>query len=823
MKKKLLALALAVALVVSLCPAAAAVTSYKSWSQGDSQWGSLPMGGAGSDTMKKAGCLITAVAKMLVYSGQQDETFTPGKCLDALKESDMLTSGGAMRSGNYNKSFLPTYAPELKHESSAAHSSSPWGQDKAVSEISSKLNNSYYVIVCVKNTSTGNTHWMLVDRVENGDVYVMDNGGVVPLYGTKKYSGGVIDQSYFKYSGTGSKPPVSDTTVTDNGPVISPTTEPGQDLPQGKPFYFKGKITSVSKVTSATISILSADGQTTLQTKTIKPNTLTVDIATSGLDALKFGQLSPGSYLFKLTATSQSGKTSTWQKGFSIAGTTPTPAAPAASTLTISPTTQPSERMAYQAPFSFEGTITSNYDITYVYAAVKDRDNGMAYLTRDDSPLVKKYDIKTSILNDLRLDQFATGRYTLVVTAKDASGKEAIWQRDFSIEKPATPEPSKPQDTGYTLTINYYMDDKLVQTDHCPGGNSVSAYIYEMPEKYHRQTFRYSTTNSGIGVFQTELWVPALSQNDTIDLYVSSGKDDPVQSVNSYEVKVIMEDEKGNVLGSDSVYVAEGDKFYYRLPEYNGYKFWVTGSDYKDCFLRDDGLVHIPAVYYAGTVQLFYQSLQAEPEPIVSPQPTTAPKLSSTGGLSNFRAVNAYYSGLFDDVAASDWFDENVDRAYGLGLMKGVSQTNFDPRAPITVAQAVTLAARLHSIYHTGSENFVQSGKNWYDVYMTYAAANGIPTKPSSWLKPTDIITRKDFVAILTKALPAEALPAILDDVYFDDLTGDTSGIYLLARAGVIRGVPNVFGTLDFQPDTSITRAEVAAIVTRMADPALRQ
>lgn len=213
------------------------------------------------------------------------------------------------------------------------------------------------------------------------------------------------------------------------------------------------------------------------------------------------------------------------------------------------------------------------------------------------------------------------------------------------------------------------------------------------------------------------------------------------------------------------------------------------------------------------------------PTPAVTPPPadTPSPAPGPTGSLSNFKTVNSYYSGLFSDVAASDWFDENVERAYELGLMKGISDTSFDPNAYITVAQAVTLAARLHSIYHTGSENFVQSGKNWYDVYMTYATANNIPTNPNVFYRqPTDMILRQHFVAILAKALPEEALLAITD-VYFDDLKDNSSSIYLLAKAGIIRGVPNMFGSLDFQPDQYISRAEVAAIVTRMADPALRK
>ena len=44
--------------------------------------------------------------------------------------------------------------------------------------------------------------------------------------------------------------------------------------------------------------------------------------------------------------------------------------------------------------------------------------------------------------------------------------------------------------------------------------------------------------------------------------------------------------------------------------------------------------------------------------------------------------------------------------------------------------------------------------------------------------------------------------------------------VYLLYRAGVLTGSDSA-GT--FRPDSTIKRSEAAAIVTRMADPSLRQ
>ena len=82
-------------------------------------------------------------------------------------------------------------------------------------------------------------------------------------------------------------------------------------------------------------------------------------------------------------------------------------------------------------------------------------------------------------------------------------------------------------------------------------------------------------------------------------------------------------------------------------------------------------------------------------------------------------------------------------------------------------------------------------------------------------------LTRQEFAAIVANALPSEALPAInsvpfgsIPDVYRSD-----AAIYKLYRAGILAG-NDAAGT--FRPNSPITRAEVATILVRMADPNAR-
>ena len=197
-------------------------------------------------------------------------------------------------------------------------------------------------------------------------------------------------------------------------------------------------------------------------------------------------------------------------------------------------------------------------------------------------------------------------------------------------------------------------------------------------------------------------------------------------------------------------------------------------------------------------------------------------KMPTADGLKNFGETAVYTPGQFTDVPAAHWGSANIQKAYELGLMKGASANAFDPDGNVTVAQTIAMAARLHSIYFTGSENFVQSGA-WYQTYVDYCKSNGILKKEfADYNAPAK---RSDFVAILAAALPTEALPAVntveegaIPDVAMKDES--SAAIYALYRAGILTG-NDVQGS--FGPDTSINRAAAAAIITRMADTSLRK
>ena len=185
--------------------------------------------------------------------------------------------------------------------------------------------------------------------------------------------------------------------------------------------------------------------------------------------------------------------------------------------------------------------------------------------------------------------------------------------------------------------------------------------------------------------------------------------------------------------------------------------------------------------------------------------------------INNFNKINAYTANQFSDIG-SEWYAPSVQTVYEIGLMNGDSASTFNPSGNLSNAEAVAIAARLHSIYNTGADNFTQSSP-WYQSYMDYAVSNGIC---SANFNPEDTANRSFFVGILGNAVDSSVLTqknTIADGDLYDVDGWYSPAVYSFYRAGVLGG-NDAYGT--FAPDTPITRAEAAAVLVRLVKPSDR-
>ena len=208
-------------------------------------------------------------------------------------------------------------------------------------------------------------------------------------------------------------------------------------------------------------------------------------------------------------------------------------------------------------------------------------------------------------------------------------------------------------------------------------------------------------------------------------------------------------------------------------------------------------------------------------------------KASVTGSTGNFVPVRVY-RGEFTDISTANWYYDNVKTLYELGLAQGRDVHTFAPRGSVTVGEAAAVAARLLSLYELGDAESgpaaFDAGGAWYAPYVRYLQSRSVIGQEFEGLY-TAAATRAQMAHIIARILPEKELPEInaeavsvgyatrkyIQDV--DDYTPYQQEILQLYKWGIVSG-SDAEG--NFRPDSAITRAEYAALLTRLADPELR-
>lgn len=187
-----------------------------------------------------------------------------------------------------------------------------------------------------------------------------------------------------------------------------------------------------------------------------------------------------------------------------------------------------------------------------------------------------------------------------------------------------------------------------------------------------------------------------------------------------------------------------------------------------------------------------------------------------------FPAVSTYTG--YADVSSNDWFYANAKLCYETGLMTG-TDAGFAPNSVMTVAEVVMIAARFHSLSNGGDGVIGNDGANWYDSAIGYIAGiavlNGTTLGTDVLniiLAPTAQATRLDFLKILALMVDKAFLTPINSITSLPD-TSD-SDVLAFYNAGILTGT-DTSGT--FQPTKTLTRAEAAAMISRLVRTELRQ
>lgn len=167
----------------------------------------------------------------------------------------------------------------------------------------------------------------------------------------------------------------------------------------------------------------------------------------------------------------------------------------------------------------------------------------------------------------------------------------------------------------------------------------------------------------------------------------------------------------------------------------------------------------------------------------------------------------------FTDVADDAWYHDAAAMMYGMGIIKGTSDTEFSPESPLSAAEILTMLYR--------ADGGTESGEIWYAPATEWALVNNIiGENPDLASAPNEDITREGMMLVIYNYLVYKNelpdgqadLSEFTDSAELSDYA--LTAAQTLVGAGIIQGDG---GTL--RPKSTLTRAEAATILSRVIKP----
>lgn len=172
----------------------------------------------------------------------------------------------------------------------------------------------------------------------------------------------------------------------------------------------------------------------------------------------------------------------------------------------------------------------------------------------------------------------------------------------------------------------------------------------------------------------------------------------------------------------------------------------------------------------------------------------------------------------FKDVTADKWFNKSVEQAYKLGLISGKPGNLYDPQGHVTIAEVLSMASKTRS-YGMYGEYWVEPTTPWYKGAVDYCNYAQI-TAPNEYAGRYNEPAKRDVVAhILAHVFEEDTYAQLNKRVGVYDVSSATTkyyeDIYKLYDAGIVSG--STYGM--FHPESYVTRAEMASLLVRLANP----
>ncbi len=182
----------------------------------------------------------------------------------------------------------------------------------------------------------------------------------------------------------------------------------------------------------------------------------------------------------------------------------------------------------------------------------------------------------------------------------------------------------------------------------------------------------------------------------------------------------------------------------------------------------------------------------------------------SIGSGSSSNTATPNKKNNFGDTA-THWAKYEIDRAYSLGIINGISDTQFAPENCVTSAQYLTMVMRAIGISYSN-----KVGNDWYSEYVK--KAKELKFIDDSFAPDVEI-TREDMAVIAVKAYEYKSKKVLSEKASdFSDAnsisTDKASYINKAVNGGILKGM----GDGTFSPKANTTRAQGVTVILRLMD-----
>lgn len=175
----------------------------------------------------------------------------------------------------------------------------------------------------------------------------------------------------------------------------------------------------------------------------------------------------------------------------------------------------------------------------------------------------------------------------------------------------------------------------------------------------------------------------------------------------------------------------------------------------------------------------------------------------------------------FSDVPSNAWYAQDVAAAEKYGILQGTGNGRFSPDGNLTLAQAITMAARTYA-YERGETIPKTGGSTWYSDFLQYASDKGICAIGEFGAAYDNFCNRLTMAKLFARVVPESTATQRNDVTSLPDVqsASENQAVFTLYQLGILTG-SDKYGT--FHPYQYIKRSETAAILNRVLDPDMRK